>query len=185
MTLRVVAGELGGRRLVAPGGARPTTDRVREALFAVLGNVDDVVVLDLFAGSGALAIEALSRGAESAVLVDSDAGATAAMTKNLDTLDLTTRARVERRTVKSYLTAGLPGEVPFALVFLDPPYDTDDSEVARTLGSLGNPGWLTPDARVVVERPATAALELPPDWVGSWSRTYGDTLVFIAAPPQE
>lgn len=185
MALRVIAGEFGGRHLVAPDRARPTTDRVREALFSVLGNVDDVVVLDLFAGSGALAIEALSRGAGSAVLVDRDADAVAAMGKNLDALDLTARARVERRTVKSYLTAAPPSEAPFALVFLDPPYDTDDAEVARTLGPLGNPGWLTPDARVVVERPATAVFVLPADWVGSWSRTYGDTLVVIAAPPQE
>src|SRR4051794_41469019 len=98
MALRVIAGTAGGRRLIAPkGGARPTTDRLKEALFSMLGpRVHDATVLDLFAGSGALAIEALSRGAASAVLVDSDVAATAAIRANLATTNFEGAARVER-----------------------------------------------------------------------------------------
>lgn len=185
MSLRVIAGELGGRRLVAPAQARPTTDRVREAVFSALGDVEGLAVLDLFAGSGALAIEALSRGAGPAVLVERDPAAVAVIRKNLIALDLITRARVQRRPVATHLRASPSSEAPFRLVFLDPPYDTDETEVTRTLEFLGISGWLTLDARVVLERPASAAPVLPEGWVASWTRTYGDTLIVIANPPQE
>src|SRR4051794_32309683 len=118
--LRVVAGSVGGLHLVAPKGARPTTDRVKESLFASLGDVlHGADVLDLFAGSGALAIEALSRGAARAVLVDRDRHAVEAIRANLTTTGFTDRARVHSGPVAQFLHRVAP-EAPFDLVFLDP-----------------------------------------------------------------
>jgi len=177
--MRVVAGTAGGLRLVAPPNARPTTDRVREALFSALSNrVEDVAVLDLYAGSGALAIEALSRGAAAAVLVDRDRAAVEACRRNLETTKLTDRARVRSADVEVFLGAAPPPEAPFGLVFADPPYELGDAEVADTLARLRTPGWLTPDASVVLERAAGAR---PPEigWDVGWERKYGDTLVVI------
>src|SRR5688572_24323189 len=125
--LRVIAGSAGGRRLVAPPGttARPTTDRVKESLFGALG--DDLLVgaavLDLYAGSGALAIEALSRGAAGAVLVEQDRAAGAAIEQNLGATNFADRARLVRSDVERVLDGPVPSEAPFRLVFLDPPYD--------------------------------------------------------------
>jgi 16S rRNA (guanine966-N2)-methyltransferase len=184
--VRVVAGEAGGRRLVVPPRARPTTDRVRESLFGVLGPdaVRDAVVLDLYAGSGALAIEALSRGASRAVLVDRDRGAALACRQNLATTRYEDRARVHQRAVRAFLGAGPPAEAPFDLVCADPPYDATDSDVAALLEALAGPGWLAPDAVVVVERASSS--EQPPapaGWGIASTRTYGDTLVVIWRVP--
>ncbi|MEX0663811.1 MAG: 16S rRNA (guanine(966)-N(2))-methyltransferase RsmD [Acidimicrobiia bacterium] len=177
--LRVVAGEAGGLRLVAPPNSRPTTDRVREALFSALGPdpVQDAVVLDLFAGSGALAIEALSRGAQRAVLVDVDRDAEAACEQNILTTRFMDRARVERTTTEQFLRHP-PVESPFNLVLCDPPYELPDAEVATVLHSLHAPEWLMGDALVVVER-AAPTWEPPEGWTTSWQRGYGDTLVTI------
>ena len=141
MPLRVVAGSVGGRHLVAPKGpARPTTDRLKEALFASLGRhrIDDAVVLDLYAGSGALAIEALSRGAARAVLVDPDFAAEVAIRANLAALGFEDPARFVRAPVASFLARRSP-EAPFDLVFLDPPYDTPSTDVAAVLDALAAP----------------------------------------------
>src|ERR1700729_1479025 len=120
--MRVIAGTYGGRELVAPRGraTRPTADRVREALFSILGDVQHARVLDLFAGSGALAIEALSRGAEEAVLVDSAASAIAAIRRNLQALGL--QADVHRQTAARFLQRAQVDARQYDLVFLDPPY---------------------------------------------------------------
>ncbi len=146
MSLRVIAGSAGGRRLVAPkGSARPTTDRVREALFASLGHrIDGATVLDLYAGSGALAIEALSRGATRAVLVDRDHAAEVAILTNLGAVGFTAEARFQRSAVSAFVAGPVP-EAPFDLVFLDPPYDTPTPEVTAVLdgpggGRSGRPG---------------------------------------------
>ena len=119
--MRVVAGTFKGRRLVAPRGTRtrPTADRVREALFSMLGDVGGARVLDLYAGSGALGIEALSRGADSAVFVESDARAIAAIERNLASIGV--EATVWRRDVLRFLARA---DGPFDLVFCDPPYDS-------------------------------------------------------------
>jgi 16S rRNA (guanine966-N2)-methyltransferase len=181
MALRVIAGEAGGLRLVAPkGDARPTTDRVKESVFAALGHdaVDGAVVLDLFAGSGALGIEALSRGAARAVFVDRDRRAVDAVRANLVTTGFTERAEVHLAAVTAYLRRA--GERGFALVFLDPPYASAAAELAGALAALGRPGLLAAGARVVVETRRDAGPRLPEGWAVGWERPYGDTLVSVA-----
>jgi 16S rRNA (guanine966-N2)-methyltransferase len=175
--VRVVGGRLGGRTLVAPRGraTRPTPERVREALFSILGPVDGLSVLDLFAGSGALAIEALSRGAASAALVDSSPAAAAAIRRNLETLGL--EAEIRRQAVGSFLVGAARARARhYDLVFLDPPYRHSPT-LGREL-SLALAPVLAPGARVVAESDRRAPLELAlpthPD-----ERRYGDTLIRI------
>lgn len=177
--LRVIAGEQGGLRLEAPVNARPTTDRVREALFASLGDrVSGAAVLDLYAGSGALAIEALSRGADRAVLVDQDFDAVAVCRRNLASTRLESRARVVATRVESFLGRPAPSEAPFDLVCCDPPYDLADSEIVAVLDALARPGWIAANGIVVVERPKGAPVAAE-RWVVGWERNYGDTLVVL------
>jgi 16S rRNA (guanine966-N2)-methyltransferase len=183
----VIAGEVGGRPLVAARGerTRPTSDRVKEAVFAALGpeRVEGASVLDGFAGTGALAIEALSRGAERAVLVDRDAGAIDAIRRNLRATRPVERAKVQRRGFGAFLHERPPAQAPFDLVFLDPPYDLPPHELGAVLSALVAPGWLAPDATVVVEqRRHATALTLPSGWEARWERAYGDTLVRIVGP---
>jgi 16S rRNA (guanine966-N2)-methyltransferase len=185
--LRIVGGSAGGRRLVAPkGNARPTTDRVKEALFNVLGaRVVGAAVLDLYAGSGALGIEALSRGARRAVFVDDDAAAVAAIRENLAAAGFVADAQVTTVTVAQYLARVASGPVPpeqqFDLVLLDPPYDTPTPEVEGVLAALAASALLAPGARAVVERARSAAPPgLPPAWETEFQRPYGDTLLMIA-----
>ncbi len=179
--MRVVAGRLGGRRLRAVPGTstRPTSDRVREALFAILGDrVEGARVLDLFAGTGALAIEALSRGARSAVLVEQAAPAVAVIRANLDALGLADEATVRRTKAETFLRAG--GAGPFDLVFLDPPYAQGVGVLAGLLAGLAR-GALAPGATVVVESAARAE---PPPWPPGLEpgrpRRYGDTALHPA-----
>jgi 16S rRNA (guanine966-N2)-methyltransferase len=158
--VRVVGGYLGGRRLLTVPGkdTRPTSDRVREALFATLGErVEGARVLDLFAGTGALGIEAVSRGAASAVLVEQAAPAVAVIRANLEALDLHDRVKVRRTRAETYVRAQRDG--PFDLVLLDPPYATPVGLVAGLLGRLARTA-LAPGAVVVVE--AAARAEAPP-----------------------
>jgi 16S rRNA (guanine966-N2)-methyltransferase len=184
--LRVIAGTVGGRRLVAPGGstARPTTDRVKESLFAALGDerLRGATVLDLYAGSGALAIEALSRGADRAVLVDRERSAVEAIDENLAATGLAGRARAERVAVPAFLRRARPADAPFDLVFLDPPYDLPAGDLEAVLAQLAHGGWLAAGATVVVERGTDDArpVELPDRWTTTWERSYGDTLVIVA-----
>ena len=133
--MRVIAGTLKSRSLIAPPrGARPTSDRVRESLFSALGNLEDARVLDLFAGSGALGIEALSRGAEIAVFVDSGRASLGALRRNLSTLELDSVSTVMPVSAAQAIRAlGERGE-SFDLVFVDPPYDANLH--IPTLGAL-------------------------------------------------
>ena len=171
--MRIVAGEFGGRRLHAPRGrtTRPTSDRVREALFAILGEVRGARVLDLFAGTGALGIEALSRGAESAVFVENDHAAAAAIRRNLDAIGVPD-AEVRRQDALRFLASG---EGPFDLVFVDPPYDSAP-RLAEPL-SAGLPAVLTQDALIVTESSKRTPLELSLPLLRE--RTYGDTRIAI------
>jgi 16S rRNA (guanine966-N2)-methyltransferase len=180
--MRVIAGRLGGRRLRAVPGtvARPTSDRVRESLFAILGEdaVAGARVLDLFAGSGALAIEALSRGADSAVLVEPLPAAVDVIRANLAELGLTGRATVRRTRAETWLRSQRDG--PFDLVLLDPPYATGVGLVAGVLGRLARTA-LAPGAIVVLETSSTAE---PPPWPPALTptepRRYGGTTLHLA-----
>ncbi len=177
--MRVVAGRYGGRRLIAPAGSqtRPTSDRVREALFSVLGPaVQEARVLDLFAGSGALGIEALSRGAQSAVFVDRSRKAIQAVRANLDALGID--ADVRPIAARTALRAASARREAYDLVFLDPPY-RHAAELGREL-SEGLAAVLAAGARVVTESDRRAVLEL--DLPMTDERRYGDTVLRIHEP---
>ncbi len=176
--MRVIAGRLGGRRLKAPRGSvtRPTSDRVREGLFAMLADVQGASVLDLFAGSGALGVEALSRGAARVVFVERDAGAMRALRDNLSALCIEpAAAEVRRAEALRALRSARTREETYDLVFIDPPYGR-----AHEWGpelSLLLPSLLSPAARVVVERDRRAPLELQMEV--EQDRRYGDTSIRI------
>jgi len=171
----VIGGRHGGRRLSAPKGARtrPTADRVRESLFAVLGDLEGLRVLDLFAGSGALGIEALSRGAAQATFVDSAAGALKALRGNLEALGI--EAEVRRSDARAFLRTARKTGREYDLVFLDPPYRRA-AALARDL-ERDLPAVLSPDARVAVETGRQAPLDLALPLLDE--RRYGDTLIRI------
>jgi 16S rRNA (guanine966-N2)-methyltransferase len=170
--MRVVAGEFKGRRLRMPRGAptRPTADRVREALFSMLGDVEGARVLDLYAGSGALGIEALSRGAAAAVFVERDPRAAAAIQANLDAVGA--EGEVSRVDALAFLKRPMG---PFDIVFCDPPYDSGP----RIAGPLAErlPALLSENARIVTESDKRNPLELPFPLIRE--RTYGDTRIAI------
>ncbi len=172
--MRVVAGTHRGRLLARPPGAgtRPTGDRVREALFSMLGDVGDADVLDLYAGSGALGIEALSRGAAKAVFVDSSRGAAEAVRANLTALGL--RGEVVCREALDYLR-GAAGQRRFDLVFCDPPYDCTVA-AASSLAEL-LPAVLYDTSVTVTESDIRLPLELPFPIVRE--RDYGNTRIVI------
>jgi 16S rRNA (guanine966-N2)-methyltransferase len=183
MALRVIGGAAGGRRLVAPkSDARPTADRVKESLFTSLGaaRLEGAVVLDLYAGSGALGSEALSRGAARAVFVYNDRRAHAALQANLDATGFTERAQVRRSSASSF-SRHADAEGPFDLVFVDPPYDLETTELTEVLVALARSGCLPVGATVVVETRRTEPPVLPEAWAVGWTRVYGDTLLTVAA----
>jgi len=173
---RIVAGSVGGRRLAVPPGdrTRPTSDRAREALFGTLGALLDLAgarVLDLYAGSGAVGLEAVSRGAAHALLVDADARAAAAAAGNARALGLADRVTVRRDRVERVLAAD---PEPADLVFADPPYALSDDAVAGVLALLTG-GWLAPGAVVVVERSRRGAGPRWPEGVEALKeRRYGE-----------
>jgi len=174
--VRVVAGRFGGRRLVAPPGdaTRPTSDRVREALFSVLGpSIEGTRVLDLYAGTGALGIEALSRGASAAVFVDRAPAAIKAIEANLEVLGI--EADVRRMAARAALVSAADSGEAYDLVFLDPPYRRS-AELGREL-SEALPAVLAPGARVVSESDRREPLELSLPMTDE--RRYGDTVIRI------
>jgi len=177
--VRIVAGAYGGRRIGAPSGdtTRPTSDRVREALFSMLGPLGEDVVLDLYAGSGALGLEALSRGAARAVFVERDRRALAALHANVATLGLSAeRAVVRSGDAGRVARDAVAGGEAYDLVFLDPPYRLAAEAGAAVGATLV--GLLAPGARVVTESSRRAPLELN-DVPLTQERRYGDTLVRI------
>jgi len=179
--VRVIAGSLGGRRLKAPRGraTRPTSDRVREALFAMLGELDGANVLDLFAGSGALGIEALSRGAGHVVFVERDPVALGVMRENLAALGIGAAASVRRADALAALQSARERQEKYDLVFIDPPYKQAHALTPELSAAL--PPLLEHAARVVVESDRRSPLELPFEL--QRSRTYGDTLITIHRHP--
>jgi 16S rRNA (guanine966-N2)-methyltransferase len=181
---RIIAGTSKGRRLLVPAGAltRPTSDRVREALFSRLEHLqwlDGTAVLDLFAGSGALGLEAASRGARSVVLVEQAPAALRALRSNVTTLALPD-VRAVGDSVQRFLDSADPGLGPFDLVLADPPYPEPEQRIARVLQAVAE-RWLTDDALVVLER-STRSPE--PTWPAGLHRTdqrrYGETTLWFA-----
>ncbi|MGD0454873.1 MAG: 16S rRNA (guanine(966)-N(2))-methyltransferase RsmD [Solirubrobacteraceae bacterium] len=188
--MRVIAGRLGGRRLKAPAGrvTRPTSDRVREAVFAMLGDVEGLRVLDLFAGSGALGIEALSRGAREVVFVERDAGVVKVLNGNLVALGIAPEVvEVRRADALDALRGAANRQETYDLVFIDPPYGrarpASSASAPPTADRWGPelsailPSLLSPGARVVVESDRRAPLEL--EVALERQRRYGDTSITI------
>jgi 16S rRNA (guanine966-N2)-methyltransferase len=183
--MRIVGGQFRGRTLATPKtlAVRPTADRLREAVFNILVHAygDPVAgarVLDLFAGTGALGLEALSRGAAFALFIDDAAEARALMRENVAAFGLGGVSRIFRRDATK-LGAAHPVE-PFSLVFLDPPYRQGLAEKALASAQAG--GWLKPDALVVVEEAAAAGFKTPAGFAESERRRYDDTEVMFLRP---
>jgi 16S rRNA (guanine966-N2)-methyltransferase len=185
--MRIVGGRLGGRSLKGPhgDGIRPTTDRMRESLFNILAHgldvpLDAARVLDLFAGTGALSCEAISRGASFAVMVDIGAEARGLQRENVEALGLGGVTRILRRDATKL------GEVspfePFTLAFCDPPYSKGLGELA--LASAARGGWLAPGALVVLEERASAEIHLPAPLVEIDRRKAGETQLIFARMPE-
>jgi 16S rRNA (guanine966-N2)-methyltransferase len=179
--MRVVAGRYKGRRLTAPRGTatRPTQDKVREAVFNLLGPIEGARVLDLYAGSGALGIEALSRGAASITFVESDTAALGAIRSNLELVGAE-EVQVVRANVASFLAQAARRGQSWDLVFCDPPYRLAH-RLGRDLGEL-LPPVLVPEARVVCESSVRHPLELQLSLLKQ--RRYGDTVIAVYTPPQ-
>jgi 16S rRNA (guanine966-N2)-methyltransferase len=184
---RVIAGQARGRQLTVPKGrtTRPTGDRVREAMFAaagsVLGSFAGTRVLDLYAGSGAAGLEALSRGAEHALLVEADPRPAQAIKANLRTVGLAGGRLVQDR-VERLLDRGLPaGDEPYDVLFADPPYALAGSELTAVLAVAGTRGWLTPGALAIVERASRSEpLRWPHGYSPLQSRRYGEATLWYA-----
>jgi 16S rRNA (guanine(966)-N(2))-methyltransferase RsmD len=179
---RIIGGVAGGRRIaVPPRGTRPTTDRVRESLFNILTarrDLTELSVLDLYAGSGALGLEALSRGAASVLFVESDHRAAAVLARNIETLGLT-GATLRRGPVTAVLAAGTAG--PVEVVLADPPYDIEAKEIEAVLAALTAHGWAVAGTVVVMERASRSApLNWPAGWYPWQWRVYGDTRLELA-----
>jgi 16S rRNA (guanine966-N2)-methyltransferase len=183
--MRVVGGRLKGRNLASPASRdiRPTADRLRESVFNILTHayhnpIEGARVLDLFAGTGALGIEAVSRGAAFALFVDTGAEARALLRNNVESLALGGVTKVYRRDAAD-LGPAHPME-PFSLVFLDPPYGRGLAE--KSLASLRDGGWLVPGALVVVEEAKAAAFAAPEGYEELERRAYDDTeFMFLRA----
>lgn len=187
---RIVAGTVGGRTLQVPAkGTRPTSERTREAIFSRLahyGVLDGARALDLYAGSGALGLEAASRGAVQVTLVDSARGAVDVARRNVTSLGLASTVRVVGDDAGRYaagLATAAGAAEPLDLVFLDPPYDLTEAALAGVLASLATPGLLAPDAVVVVERSTRSPEPQWPDGLELLARKdYGETAVYYAEP---
>ena len=191
---RIIAGTAGGRRLAVPPGqgTRPTSDRAREGLFgtvtAICGTLHGARVLDLYAGSGAVGLEALSRGAADVLLIEADRRAIGVIRDNVAAVGLP-GARVLAGRVELVLARGPGGEPPRDVVFADPPYAMPDAEVSDVLTALLGAGWLSPGAVVAVERATRSG---PPQWPAGYAadraRKYGEATLWYgraagAVPP--
>ncbi|KRE38521.1 16S rRNA (guanine(966)-N(2))-methyltransferase RsmD [Janibacter sp. Soil728] len=180
---RIISGEAGGRRLRTPtgDGTRPTTDRVREALFSALESrdvLDGAHVMDLYAGSGALGLEAASRGAASVLLVESDRGASATIRANISDLGVA-GARLQSCSVEQALNR--PASLRYDLVLADPPYDVTEESLAAVLEMLLAHQWLAQEPVIVIERSSRSPEPTWPDGiVAEGSKSYGETVLWFA-----
>jgi 16S rRNA (guanine966-N2)-methyltransferase len=195
---RVIAGEAGGRRLAVPGGrdTRPTSDRAREALFStivsMLGSLAGTRVLDLYAGSGAVGLEALSRGADHVLLVEQGTRATRVIRENIEAIGLPGAVlaadRVERVLARGPAPAGSRDSTEggrYDVVFADPPYALADTTVSQVLSLLAGQGWLAPGALVIVERATRSGpLNWPEEFVSAKSRRYGEATFWYGLGPR-
>ncbi|GJF33728.1 DNA methylase [Kitasatospora sp. NE20-6] len=187
---RVIAGVAGGRRLAVPPGrsTRPTSDKAREAMFSTLaalrGTVQGARMLDLFGGSGAVGLEALSRGAEHVLLVESDAVAARVIRDNVRTLGLPgAEVRADRA---ERVAAGPAPQTPYDLVFLDPPYSVTDEELCEMLITLRAGGWIAEDALVTVERSTRGGeFDWPEGFDALRSRRYGEGTLWYGRAADE
>jgi 16S rRNA (guanine966-N2)-methyltransferase len=187
--MRITGGKLGGRRLITPQdtSVRPTSDRTRQALFNILRHkdfdmgftVEGAAVLDLFAGTGALGIEALSQGARWCLLVDDSADSRAIQRENVEALGLTGATRIWRRDATDLGLIGPSAGGPFNLVFLDPPYRQD--LIPRALQSLKDGNWLAPNALLVAETESSEPFEAP-GYAIIDERDYGATRLRFLTP---
>lgn len=177
--MRIVAGTLRGRTLASPShdGLRPTSDRVREAMFNILAHgidgpaIEGARVIDLFAGTGALGLEAVSRGARYCLFLETDANARALIRRNVEAFGLTGVTRIFRRDATDLGPAGTME--PFNIAFLDPPYGRGLGEIA--LSALASGGWLVDGANLVLEERAGIEVPLPAGFTQIDQRTWGDT----------
>ncbi|GAB3058055.1 16S rRNA (guanine(966)-N(2))-methyltransferase RsmD [Intrasporangium mesophilum] len=185
---RIISGSAGGRRLQTPSGptTRPTSDRVREALFSRLehrGLLEGTNVLDLYAGSGALGLEAASRGAVLVLLVESGKAAAKVIRANIKQVGRP-GVRLLADTVERALDGGPPGGIRMDLVLIDPPYDLSEDALAGVLASLVERAWLARDAFVVVERSSRSPQPRWPEGLElSGEKRYGETTMWFAEPP--
>lgn len=181
--MRIVGGSLRGRPIASPQheSLRPTADRVRESLFNILAHgvegfaLDGARVIDLFAGTGALGLEAISRGAAFCLFVDNEAEARALIRTNVETFGLTGVTRIFRRDATDLGPVGTMA--PFDIAFLDPPYGKGLGE--RALAALAEGRWLVPGAIVALEERAGTTIALPPAYAEFDRRTYGDTQIIF------
>jgi 16S rRNA (guanine966-N2)-methyltransferase len=181
--MRVIAGSAKGTRLApVPAGTRPVSDRAREGLFSSLGGeVEGRRVLDLYAGTGALGIEALSRGADSALFVDSGPAAIRTIRANLAHARMEGRAHVRRQDVRRTLRSK-PGQ--FALILMDPPYEIPPAELDETLRLVAEGGVTEPGATVVLTRSVRSYTPvIPVNWLVERRLSYGDTVVLVFTVP--
>lgn len=181
---RIIAGTARGRRISVPQGreTRPTADRVREGLFSTLeslvGGLDRLDVLDLYAGSGAVGLEAISRGAASALLVEANAGAAQLISTNARALGFSAAAEVRAIRVEQLLRRAAPGR-GYDIVFADPPYAVRDEDLRVVLADAQEHGWMVADAVVAVERPSRGAPWIwPPAIAAQRFRRYGEATLW-------
>lgn len=184
--MRIIAGRLRGRKFTAPAGegTRPTSDRVRESLFSSLSSLlgPDLgggTVLDAFAGSGALGLEALSRGCSRAVLVEADRRALQTLRANVDTLGLEADARIVAGDTFSLAKSGSLPHGPFALILLDPPYRLPSTEIVAIVSALGGHDLLEDGAAIVFEHATRVDVEWPDEFELHTRKRYGTTEIDI------
>jgi 16S rRNA (guanine966-N2)-methyltransferase len=184
MYMRVIAGKAKGRRLKTPvTGTRPMTDRMKESLFSALGDFSGLKVLDLYAGSGSLALEAISRGAKKAVCVENARDAIVKLEENIEATGFKDEVEVNWVDVKS--TLNRPGDERMDLIFVDPPYNMSVTDVQSDLEAIVMNGYLEDDGRIVVHRPLKERRLHPLGLDLEWERNFGQSHIYVFVHEEE